>query len=271
MGRMTMENVNGEKVDACIVRYFKEKDNKYLVYHQDEIDAQGYLKLYIGKVSALIENITDDKEWAHVRDLIKEILRQNNAGNLTAIEDLNEKELKNIELVSAKPFKLSTAMVELLGKNRKKFETEEDEEFDDFDTSDEFDDIEEKDDEESELSSKDEDESEATFQTDFSLEQHFNDDENDEENTEENDEEENEEEFSSDEDEVEANEEEPEDSEDEEEDTSMKPIEIATQKPVSNYRELYNEANEEIEALKAEVEEYKKIIENVKGLINKED
>lgn len=123
---MQLKNVNGEYLEADIVRYFKNNDTDYLIYSLGETDEAGYVRLYASKIiegKACI--IADSEEWQNITQIIKETVRNNRDGNELNLMDLDENELTNIALQDTRIFKLQGNLVTLLSENKHIIEKEE--------------------------------------------------------------------------------------------------------------------------------------------------
>lgn len=119
MKNTTLKNINNENITVDIVRYFINNDVEYLIYSLNEIDSAGYIKLYASKIvnnNATI--ISSDEEWNLIREIIKQIVKNNRDGSPLDIIDINEYNLKNITLVDARLFKLQGNLVTLLSENK---------------------------------------------------------------------------------------------------------------------------------------------------------
>ncbi len=116
----TLKNINNEKTDVEVIRYFINNDNEYLIYSLNEIDDSGYTKLYASKIigtKACI--ITDEDEWALIKQIIKEIVRNNRDGSELSIIDIDEDNLNDVVLQDTRVFKLQGNLVNLLSENKK--------------------------------------------------------------------------------------------------------------------------------------------------------
>lgn len=128
MEKVNLLNVNNEVMVVNVIRYFLMDNNNYLIYSLDEVDEQGYVKLYAAKIegkdaSFVGINIDDEGAWNSVKELIKVIVKANQTG-VAEVDDLNYKELENAQLVGSRVFKLSNQLVELLGANKKEIREE---------------------------------------------------------------------------------------------------------------------------------------------------
>ena len=119
-----MDNRGREKV-ADKIAYFKVEDKKYFIYTLNEIDSEGYLKLYIKQ----LENGEDveilDIEWEHVRGIVQEVLRQMRDGIVETYELLDFDDVTEVMETGARVFKLKQEIVEQI-KNQELKEQEED-------------------------------------------------------------------------------------------------------------------------------------------------
>ena len=117
---MSIKNINDDYLDVEVIRYFDNDGTKYLIYSLGEADEAGYIKLYASKVSkAKACIITDDEEWDSVKQIIKEIVRNNRDGSELNINDLDEEELNDITLQDTRVFKLQGNLVTLLAENKR--------------------------------------------------------------------------------------------------------------------------------------------------------
>ena len=115
-----IKNLSNDFTDVEVVRYFINNDTEYLIYSLNEIDESGYTKLYASKIigtKACI--ITDNDEWSLIKEIIKEIVRNNRDGSELNIIDLDENTLNDIVLQDTRVFKLQGNLVNLLSENKK--------------------------------------------------------------------------------------------------------------------------------------------------------
>ena len=117
--------INGKSTKVNIVRYFLNGEQRYLIYTLNEKDESGYVKLYVSKMEydpLRAVSITDEDEWTRIKDLIKQTIKENKQNSSLSITDLNYSDIKNIEVVDSKIFKLLDSMVEILSSNKTLFE-----------------------------------------------------------------------------------------------------------------------------------------------------
>ena len=126
-----MDNRGREKV-ADKIAYFKVEDKKYFIYTLNEVDSEGYLKLYIKQ----LENGEDveilDIEWEHVRGIVQEVLRQMRDGVIETYEMLDFDDVTEVMESGARVFKLKQEIVEQI-KNQDLKEEEENYNFENVD------------------------------------------------------------------------------------------------------------------------------------------
>ncbi len=113
-------NFDNDLIDVEVIRYFKNNDNDYLIYSLNENDAAGYTKLYIAKKNSNHLTMVDDidGEWNLIREIIKEIIRNNRDGIELNIIDLDENVLENLVLKDSRAFTLQGNLVNLLQENK---------------------------------------------------------------------------------------------------------------------------------------------------------
>ena len=116
-----LKNVDNEYVNIEIIRFFINNNIEYIIYSLNEDCEQGYVRLYAAKIigsKACI--ISDEEEWHIIREIIKQIIRNNRNGIELEIIDLDEKGLDDIILQDAVVFKLQGNLVNLLSDNKQK-------------------------------------------------------------------------------------------------------------------------------------------------------
>lgn len=119
MSKRNIANIAGNGLECEIVRYFEKDGNTYLIYSLNEMDEVGYVKLYASKIiDDHARIITSDEEWSFVKDIIKEIVRNNRDGELPGVKDLNENKLDSVILEDNRVFKLQGNLVNLLMENK---------------------------------------------------------------------------------------------------------------------------------------------------------
>lgn len=119
MKNTIMKNVNGENIEIEVIRYFTNNDIEYLIYSLNEIDSSGYTKLYASRIIGNNASIiTDDEEWTLIKEIIKQIVKNNRDGSPLEIIDLNENRLNDVILVDTRVFRLQGNLVNLLAENK---------------------------------------------------------------------------------------------------------------------------------------------------------
>jgi len=119
MNKRSITSISGDSLDCEVIRFFEKDQKIYLIYSLNEIDEVGYVKLYASKVVDGKANIiTDDSEWSYVKEIIKDIVRNNRDGLHVGVKDLNENKLDKIILEDTRIFKLQGNLVNLLMENK---------------------------------------------------------------------------------------------------------------------------------------------------------
>ena len=120
MNERSILTISGGELICKIVRFFKKNEITYLIYSCNEEDDAGYVKLYASKI---LDNraklVDDDEEWLGVKEIIKEVVRNNRDGLSSDIIDLDESMLDNIVLEDNRIFKLQNTLVNLFSENKK--------------------------------------------------------------------------------------------------------------------------------------------------------
>ena len=109
MDSIVLYNQNGQKFNVNVVRYFEKGNNKYLVFDLAEVDANGYIQLYLAKVVSengkiVMGNVTNEDEWNDFRNTIQKIVT-NNRNGIANEGDLDYKELDGATVSEFRIFK----------------------------------------------------------------------------------------------------------------------------------------------------------------------
>lgn len=119
MERIVILNSENVETSVNVIRYFKYKNDYFLIFSCDEIDASGKQKLYIVQIldelgEKVARNINDLDEWNDIQTMIKESIKQIKKGNDNNVEKLNVYELNNIKIENPREFKVDPKLVKLL-------------------------------------------------------------------------------------------------------------------------------------------------------------
>lgn len=125
MDKVLISNAQGESGIVNVVRYFRANGVDYLIYSLNEVDENGYTRLYVAKLSNIGVGITADSvegnEWDQIKNYVKLIIKANKEGLPIPVEDMDASKLNNVFLKDKKVFKLNAPLVTDLGKNRPTF------------------------------------------------------------------------------------------------------------------------------------------------------
>ena len=119
MKNFTITNEDNTKMSVDIVRYFKYKNDCYLIYTMNEVDEKGYLKLYLVKVMEelgfpIVYNIRDDKEWASMQGIVKKVLKEIKSNKKKLLVDLDYSGIQGIKVANPRSFKLDQKLAKIL-------------------------------------------------------------------------------------------------------------------------------------------------------------
>ncbi len=119
MKNFTITNEDNTKMSVDIVRYFKYKNDCYLIYTMNEVDEKGYLKLYLVKVMEelgfpVVYNIRDDKEWASMQGIVKKVLKEIKSNKKKLLVDLDYNGIQGIKVANPRSFKLDQKLAKIL-------------------------------------------------------------------------------------------------------------------------------------------------------------
>ena len=119
---ITIYNINNQALTVDVVRYFRMNGNRYAIVTLREQDEQGYVKLYVVKIfeengTLASMNVVDETEWASVKEIIKEIIKNVKENQPVSVEDLDYNKLQGIKLGDNRVFKLLSNLVSMLSAN----------------------------------------------------------------------------------------------------------------------------------------------------------
>ncbi len=113
-------NENGNVKEVSVVRYIKDKENKYLIYTMGEIEGE-LQRIYITKVlegEVLTGIKVPDEEWDNVKKLIQEVVKANRANMPVEVPDLDESTLNNMRVEDKRIIKLKADNIPMLEANK---------------------------------------------------------------------------------------------------------------------------------------------------------
>ena len=108
-----MDNRGMEK-EAYKVRYINFENNNYFIYTLNEIDSEGYVKLYLKKINNGEDTGLTALEWEGIKASIPLIVKEIKNNNISSFKDLSMKNIKEIMDGNSKVFKLKKNIVELI-------------------------------------------------------------------------------------------------------------------------------------------------------------
>lgn len=119
MKQIYLSHESGNLFKACVVRYFRFKNNVYLIYTLNEKDNKDYIKLYVVKVmkelgELVTQTVRRQDEWQAMKNLVKRILSELKKGDLRIVTDLDVQELEEVVIYENRSFSLASDLVNLL-------------------------------------------------------------------------------------------------------------------------------------------------------------
>lgn len=119
MKKINLFDMNNNKVQVYLVRFFKYRYDQYFIYTLNEQDVKGFVKLYLVKVveefdRLLSYHISDQEEWHNTQGILKTILGELKYNKEKTFEDLNPTLINGITIKKARVFKLEKKLVDLL-------------------------------------------------------------------------------------------------------------------------------------------------------------
>jgi len=122
MKKFTITNSQDEKVVVDLVRYFKFKNDCYLIYTMNEEDEKNYLKLYLVRIMEelgfpVVQLIKNENDWAGMQNIIKKVIKEIKCEKYNYLEDLDYKTIDGIKITDARYFKLDPKLTDILASN----------------------------------------------------------------------------------------------------------------------------------------------------------
>ena len=103
-----------------VFRYFEYEGGKYVIFGEGHNGDDEYTTLHFSKLNdeGVAVKIEDEEEWNKLKGMIKVIVKEAKAGEVTSIADLDELELKNAKVEGSKVFKLNAQVAYVLASNK---------------------------------------------------------------------------------------------------------------------------------------------------------
>ena len=122
MKKFTITNGENQKINVDLVRYFKFKNDLFLIYTMNEIDEKNYIKLYLVRIMEelgfpVVQTIRNDADWASMQGIVKKVLKEIKSGKRKQLEDLDYSDIIGIKVVNPRYFKLEQKLAEILSSN----------------------------------------------------------------------------------------------------------------------------------------------------------
>lgn len=114
MEKVYIMDSHGRETVAYKVRYLNFNGNNYFVYTLDEIDTDGYVKLYLKKIVDNGEVEISSNEWEAIKAAIPVIVKEIKNNDIKSFKDLSMKQINEVMDGYSKVFKLKKDIVELI-------------------------------------------------------------------------------------------------------------------------------------------------------------
>ena len=74
MKKFVIRNEENERVTVDLVRYFRFKNDEFLIYSKSEVDEKDYMKLYLVRVmeelgQPVVQTIKNETDWANMQNI----------------------------------------------------------------------------------------------------------------------------------------------------------------------------------------------------------
>ena len=75
------EEGNEQEVEVIVAFEFKDTEQEYVVYTQNETDDNGNITIYVSKINEVdgeskLSGIDDDEEWSRIKDVLRELSKE---------------------------------------------------------------------------------------------------------------------------------------------------------------------------------------------------
>lgn len=114
MEKLYIMDNRGRETVAYKVRYLSFNGNNYFVYTLNEIDLDGYVKLYLKRIVENGEVEISPNEWETIKASIPVIVKEIKNNDIKSFRDLSMRNVNEIMDGYAKVFKLKKDIVELI-------------------------------------------------------------------------------------------------------------------------------------------------------------
>lgn len=114
MEKLYIMDNRGRETVAYKVRYLSFNGNNYFVYTLNEIDIDGYVKLYLKRIVENGEVEISPNEWETIKASIPVIVKEIKNNDIKSFRDLSMRNVNEIMDGYAKVFKLKKDIVELI-------------------------------------------------------------------------------------------------------------------------------------------------------------
>lgn len=122
MIKLTITNSDNTKMSVDLIRYFRFKNDCFLIYSMGEVDEKNYKKLYLVRIMEelgfpVVQTIKNEADWSSMQSIVKKVLKELKKNKKSMTIDLNYHEIEGIKIVEPRFFKLDSNLVELLASN----------------------------------------------------------------------------------------------------------------------------------------------------------
>ena len=119
MNRIFLRDMNDERMNPELVRYFKYQNDYYLIYTFHEIDEKNMMTLYVVKIMNELEqpiakNLANDWELHKMHVVLKQMLKEIKRHQIISFEDIDTTTIQDVKITSARNFKLLSPLVAIL-------------------------------------------------------------------------------------------------------------------------------------------------------------
>ena len=75
------EEGNEQEVEVIVAFEFKDTEQEYVVYTQNETDDNGNITIYVSKINEVdgeskLSGIDDEEEWSRIKDVLRELSKE---------------------------------------------------------------------------------------------------------------------------------------------------------------------------------------------------
>ena len=102
MIKLTITNSDNTKMSVDLIRYFRFKNDCFLIYSMGEVDEKNYKKLYLVRIMEelgfpVVQTTKNEADWSSMQSIVKKVLKELKKNKKSMTIDLNYHEIEGIK------------------------------------------------------------------------------------------------------------------------------------------------------------------------------